>query len=650
MADDAPLIHQLVHGYARGHRLLASSTTLPDELAAVVDRASDAAPNYRPSTGPYLTGYPLPGGQWVLARTWPALEAERPNTVWTHSLLVPSTLLGRVTCSGLVTHLRHPASTVRNRPLPPIPLESLSPGRGFATREAAEPAAAIYVSGHVVLPAGDSAEDREAVALALWDQHWMPVRRQLVFCTAPDAAPFDARERSLVFAVRPPQRAPTEPVPRIIVDDLCTHTPFREWLHFVGSGERDPGLMITFARLFTLLNETRGSSETIRQAEDLLRSLGSRPNEMRRLKRRLLSVEHGRPRLAVPAPLIVEALAHQALGEMTAADDASLGEWIALAWKTDPDRVARILGAADTPGEPIEVAPTLLPARAGLARAFDESFDKMFSPATLGPLAALAPERVGSELVRRQDPTLWTAWASLPDHDRRRTLAQRREQPRPQFWGLAMRGTRHEAAALRDLLIAYPEAVRDLVDVITESPSPSDLAHYPLPEAAARFIRDDLATASDVPRIRVLARLASPAELPKRADWQAWSRAVGEDEDEVVRAIAYLLGRRADNFDGLQMAAVALACVYPLLATGRGDQAWERISPHISGDKQSWDRCRRLVEDFAKGLAKRDDATAARLLGAVHGQHPQAALALTDAVGHKRSDGLLKTIAHLFRI
>src|SRR4051812_8402900 len=108
MDPDARVIHQFAHGYLRGHRLLTSSVDVTPAMLSTINRASDAAPEYRPSDGSYLTGYGLQDGSWAIARTWPALEADRPNTVWTHTLLVPSDLVGRVSIASLVKHLRHP--------------------------------------------------------------------------------------------------------------------------------------------------------------------------------------------------------------------------------------------------------------------------------------------------------------------------------------------------------------------------------------------------------------------------------------------------------------------------------------------------------------------------------------------------------------
>ncbi|WP_265451617.1 hypothetical protein [Enterobacter hormaechei] len=80
-----------VHGYRKGHQLLASSTILSREDQAVVDRLSDVAGPLRPREqfAPYLTAYPLPSGlYYVIARTWQDQSVPRAGCVRTKSVLV----------------------------------------------------------------------------------------------------------------------------------------------------------------------------------------------------------------------------------------------------------------------------------------------------------------------------------------------------------------------------------------------------------------------------------------------------------------------------------------------------------------------------------------------------------------------------------
>jgi hypothetical protein len=87
--DNEFLIHQTVHGYSEGHRLLATSNQLSDidqrTLLRLSDRSGDIVTGFKE----YLTGYPLSDSNYfALAKTWHAPEMERPGCVWTHTLLI----------------------------------------------------------------------------------------------------------------------------------------------------------------------------------------------------------------------------------------------------------------------------------------------------------------------------------------------------------------------------------------------------------------------------------------------------------------------------------------------------------------------------------------------------------------------------------
>src|SRR3990167_10858309 len=94
MADDVGQrvlhVHQTLHGYADGHRLIGGSLQFTASDAKQMLVLSDlAGPGGKLDERGYLTGYPLPElGMYAVARTWPAPEMPRPGCVWTHTLLV----------------------------------------------------------------------------------------------------------------------------------------------------------------------------------------------------------------------------------------------------------------------------------------------------------------------------------------------------------------------------------------------------------------------------------------------------------------------------------------------------------------------------------------------------------------------------------
>ena len=65
-------IHQAIHGYRDGHRLLSSSTPLPPDASRTMLVLSDmSGSSMQPGFDEYLTAYQLPGTElFVLAKTW----------------------------------------------------------------------------------------------------------------------------------------------------------------------------------------------------------------------------------------------------------------------------------------------------------------------------------------------------------------------------------------------------------------------------------------------------------------------------------------------------------------------------------------------------------------------------------------------------
>src|SRR3954463_7223741 len=100
-------IEQNLHGYADGHRLLAGSVALSRQAKYLTLGLSDmSGRSMVPGFEEYLTGYPLSDGTYyAFARTWYALEMERPGCVWTHTLLIGAKDLGGVMELGSLRRL-----------------------------------------------------------------------------------------------------------------------------------------------------------------------------------------------------------------------------------------------------------------------------------------------------------------------------------------------------------------------------------------------------------------------------------------------------------------------------------------------------------------------------------------------------------------
>lgn len=184
-------IDQCLFGYEDGHRLLASSMPLNDELSDLTE-FSDLAPGviFGGSDG-YWTGVPAPKiGRYVLMRTWPAPEMSRPGCVWTHALLLePSILEDLPDLSALVWLFSRPKGpSDRNRYLRPISFEGSSIGSPFhpsvySARVVRELLLALYGMGKQTVSVS-APQEADAPIFAVWSQQWPRLRRNFRFQTA----------------------------------------------------------------------------------------------------------------------------------------------------------------------------------------------------------------------------------------------------------------------------------------------------------------------------------------------------------------------------------------------------------------------------------------------------------------------------------
>lgn len=183
------LVHQALHGYHDGHRLISGSHSLDPPDARVMLVMSDlSGPGVRPSPNGYLTGYPLEkSGKYVLARTWAAPEMSRPGCVWTHSLIIENSDLARIKSAQalLDIFIRPSVADVRSLYSSPVPVLLQPKANGINRIERAEfLLQALYFSPlqQVVAEAGEPLED-ERLATSIWMQQWPRLRRSFGFCT-----------------------------------------------------------------------------------------------------------------------------------------------------------------------------------------------------------------------------------------------------------------------------------------------------------------------------------------------------------------------------------------------------------------------------------------------------------------------------------
>src|SRR6266481_1853609 len=189
-------IHQFLHGYSEGHRLLQGSLKLPNDLARLMLRMSDlSGSSFVNGFEQYITGYPLDSiDAYALAMTWYAPEMPRPGCVWTHTLAIPTPMLAAISSLVSLTSLfKRPARNLHqdqyaatlsfNSDAVNRPQWNLQPS--VKSQLAAIFSAYYGYSSRfrpVVLVARDSDEFTDAI-FALWSQQWPALRQNFAFCT-----------------------------------------------------------------------------------------------------------------------------------------------------------------------------------------------------------------------------------------------------------------------------------------------------------------------------------------------------------------------------------------------------------------------------------------------------------------------------------
>lgn len=294
-------IHQAIHGYRDGHRLLSSSLPLsPDSSRAMLVLSDMSGPSMHPGFDEYLTGYALPGAEFfVFAKTWYAPEMQRPGCVWTHSLLIPREHVSRVSTARLLASMRRPQIEGREiSASAPIVLDDGAPvgtvPDGFADkRVAAALVGAVLGQARPVIVAVGRACLIEPVFLRLWDELWPAAKARFSFCTGalmpravagalmdlqavPDAVPSSHFRKSTGAAFFLDLSTPAPPEAWV---ELVLHaasrgdTSFRLWMEAAaGAGSpRDAvkGLMPIFGQWHTTDWSARSALSTVVNAPEL---------------------------------------------------------------------------------------------------------------------------------------------------------------------------------------------------------------------------------------------------------------------------------------------------------------------------------------------------------------------------------------------
>jgi hypothetical protein len=190
------ILHQLLHGYSEGHRLLESSFKLKDDLTRLMLRMSDLSGSSVVSGfEEYITGYPLASiNAYALARTWYASEMPRPGCVWTHTLVIPALTMSEIpSLQDLVTLFKRPTQeTFRGQYSDDLMIDEVLHQDSIerirkpehTRQELHQLLWSYYGMGDrpIVLAAKNSGEFENTV-FALWSQQWPSLRLGFTFCT-----------------------------------------------------------------------------------------------------------------------------------------------------------------------------------------------------------------------------------------------------------------------------------------------------------------------------------------------------------------------------------------------------------------------------------------------------------------------------------
>lgn len=193
MRPSSLLIDQVLHGYDRGHKELASSIDLDSHSRSTMLVMSDSMAALEMKEGQsYLVSYPLrSAAKHVLARTWSAGRGYRPGSVWTHSIILDYQALTLISDLMLLRDLfRYPEDGgVDHDFISPIFFRSETTKKINIDDDLRALSALTQLYGkttrsNIVLPYA-SGEKNELLALSLWRQMWPGLRREFTFVTCP---------------------------------------------------------------------------------------------------------------------------------------------------------------------------------------------------------------------------------------------------------------------------------------------------------------------------------------------------------------------------------------------------------------------------------------------------------------------------------
>lgn len=185
-------VNQALHGYQNGHQLLAASTNLSLNAKRTLLFQSDLTGSIVPGFESYITGYPIrETNHYVFARTWYAPEMERPGCVWTHSLLLDLSDIGKLPDLSILNSLfkRPKANSFESYNFELI-FDAVKISIALKKNESeindymGAIMEALYKSPNsTCLVPQNSSQNLENEILNIWSEQWPRLRRNFTFCT-----------------------------------------------------------------------------------------------------------------------------------------------------------------------------------------------------------------------------------------------------------------------------------------------------------------------------------------------------------------------------------------------------------------------------------------------------------------------------------
>lgn len=635
-------IHQTIHGYRDGHRLLSCSLALGTEaLRAMLVLSDMSGPSMQPGFDEYLTAYPLPGSDlFIFAKTWYAPEMQRPGCVWTHSLLIPRAQVSRVSSTRLLENFRRPRlEGVENAATTPVLLDddapSVSKGDDFGDRAvAAVLVGAVLGQPRPVIVSVETAVQLEPAFLRLWEALWPAERARFAFCTGaimprsiagslldlqavPRAIPPSQFRKSATAAHVLDLRAPNPPEAwvELVLDGASRgDASFRTWLEAAAGADAGRSVVPSLVPIFGQWHAPNWSARAV--LANIVGGKGIEPSTMVRLVGMVFDRAGSEDGATRRRELLQGLCGHR---------DADLASLISLLEEQtrrlfDESRaegcalVLSLLGAELTElGERVLRAAVLLLVPDDVGTFGDAQAPFLPTIAGANPTLAQSPvlwKRVGS---RATEVLLQLSTANLSDEDRGGVidaiLMSGRDVPVDalvQFGGKGaiLRALGALAAGQlqfswqwRSALTAQPDAVlKWLEDQRTLTPRELELGS------------------------RLLSPKANPSRLAKV--WQSGTSSGAGTFSPRVAAFGLALALAEGN----PASALLAACFQPTYDVANGSrlegEEWDWLrdqAPAVSWWRD-WDKCERLAAALAR-LFEKHGASLEILFGVVHSRH-----------------------------